>query len=82
MKWAFERLQRYEKRFCMFNDDIQESGGVAFGRMLGTVRAQDRPLTDFMNQKIVVIGAGSARLGVFDNAAQAVSRMAGAEANP
>lgn len=23
MKWAFERLQRYQKRFCMFNDDMQ-----------------------------------------------------------
>ncbi|XP_031740370.1 uncharacterized protein LOC116403388 isoform X2 [Cucumis sativus] len=26
MKWAFETLQRYRKRFCMFNDDIQEQG--------------------------------------------------------
>ncbi|XP_031745780.1 uncharacterized protein LOC116406222 isoform X2 [Cucumis sativus] len=23
MKWPFETLQRYRKRFCMFNDDIQ-----------------------------------------------------------
>ncbi|CAL5331045.1 unnamed protein product [Camellia sinensis] len=80
MKWAFERLQRYQKRFCMFNDDMQGTAGVALAGLLGTIRALGRPLTDFVNQKIVVVGAGSAGLGVFNMAAQAVSRMAGAEA--
>ncbi|KAF5951305.1 hypothetical protein HYC85_009249 [Camellia sinensis] len=73
MKRAFERLQRYQKK---------GTAGVALAGLLGTVRAQDRPLTDLVNQKIVVVGAGSAGLGVFNMAAQAVSRMAGAEANP
>ncbi|KAL4015417.1 hypothetical protein IC575_027664 [Cucumis melo] len=58
MKWAFETLQRYRKRFCMFNDDIQGTAGVALAGLLGTVRAQGRPLSDFVNQKIVVVGAG------------------------
>ncbi|GMP42246.1 hypothetical protein CsSME_00012058 [Camellia sinensis var. sinensis] len=61
---------------------MQGTAGVALAGLLGTVRAQDRPLTDLVNQKIVVVGAGSAGLGVFNMAAQAVSRMAGAEANP
>ncbi|CAL5331113.1 unnamed protein product [Camellia sinensis] len=73
MKRAFERLQRYQKK---------GTAGVALAGLLGTVRAQDRPLTDVVNQKIVVVGAGSAGLGVFNMAAQTVSRMAGAEANP
>ena len=30
MKWAFETLQRYRKKFCMFNDDIQASSCVVF----------------------------------------------------
>lgn len=77
MKWAFETLQRYRKRFCMFNDDIQGTAGVALAGLLGTVRAQGRPLRDFINQKIVVVGAGSAGLGVLNMAVQAVSRMAG-----
>ncbi|KAL2477845.1 NAD-dependent malic enzyme 2 [Forsythia ovata] len=82
MKWAFETLERYHKRFCMFNDDIQGTAGVALAGLLGAVRAQGRPLTDFANQKIVVVGAGSAGLGVLKMALQAVSRMAGPEADP
>ncbi|XP_044491822.1 NAD-dependent malic enzyme 59 kDa isoform, mitochondrial [Mangifera indica] len=77
MKWAFETLQRYRKKFCMFNDDIQGTAGVALAGLLGTVRTQGRPLTDFVNQKIVVVGAGSAGLGVLNMAVQAMSRMSG-----
>ncbi|XP_028769147.1 NAD-dependent malic enzyme 59 kDa isoform, mitochondrial isoform X1 [Neltuma alba] len=77
MKWAFETLQRYRKKFCMFNDDIQGTAGVALAGLLGTVRAQGRPLSDFVKQKIVVAGAGSAGLGVLDMAVQAVARMVG-----
>ncbi|KAI4328755.1 hypothetical protein L6164_021087 [Bauhinia variegata] len=76
MKWAFETLQRYRKKFCMFNDDVQGTAGVALAGLLGAVRAQDRPLSDFVNQKIVVVGAGSAGLGVLNMAVQAVSRIA------
>ncbi|KAL5565582.1 hypothetical protein UlMin_028746 [Ulmus minor] len=77
MKWAFETLQRYRNKFCMFNDDIQGTAGVALAGLLGSVRAQGRPLSDFGTQKIVVVGAGSAGLGVLDMAVQAVSRMTG-----
>ncbi|XP_050386406.1 NAD-dependent malic enzyme 59 kDa isoform, mitochondrial [Argentina anserina] len=76
MKWAFETLQRYRKKFCTFNDDIQGTAGVALAGILGTVRAQGRPLADIVNQKIVVVGAGSAGLGVLSMAVQAVKRMA------
>ncbi|CAI0471924.1 unnamed protein product [Linum tenue] len=76
-KWAFETLERYRGRFCMFNDDVQGTAGVALAGLLGTVRAQGRPLSDFSNQKIVVVGAGSAGLGVLKMAVQAVSRMSG-----
>lgn len=37
---------------------IQGTAGVALAGLLGAVRAQGRPLTDFANQKIVVVGAG------------------------
>ncbi|GFS34873.1 NAD-dependent malic enzyme 2 [Actinidia rufa] len=61
---------------------VQGTAGVALAGVLGTVRTQGRPLTDFVNQKIVVVGAGSAGLGVFKMAIQAASRMAGAGAKP
>ncbi|XP_031745911.1 NAD-dependent malic enzyme 2, mitochondrial-like isoform X4 [Cucumis sativus] len=56
---------------------VQGTAGVALVGLLGTVRAQGRPLSDFVNQKIVVVGAGSAGLGVLNMTIQAVSRMAG-----
>ncbi|XP_051136571.1 NAD-dependent malic enzyme 59 kDa isoform, mitochondrial [Andrographis paniculata] len=82
MKWAFETLERYRHKFCMFNDDIQGTAGVALAGLLGAVRAQGRPITDFPNQKIVVVGAGSAGIGVLKMAVQAVSRMTGSAVDP
>ncbi|KAH7690829.1 malate dehydrogenase (decarboxylating) protein [Dioscorea alata] len=79
MKWAFETLERYRKRFCTFNDDIQGTAGVALAGLFGAVRAQGLPLKDFVKQKIVVVGAGSAGIGVLNMAKQAVSRMLGNE---
>ncbi|VAH04993.1 unnamed protein product [Triticum turgidum subsp. durum] len=77
MKWAFETLQRYRSRFCMFNDDVQGTAGVALAGLLGAVRAQGRPLADFTKQKIVVVGAGSAGIGVLNMAKHAMLRMPG-----
>lgn len=81
MKWAFETLQRYRNRFCMFNDDIQGTAGVALAGLLGAVRAQGQSLKDFVKQKIVVVGAGSAGIGVLSMAKQAAARMLGSSEN-
>ncbi|GAU24933.1 hypothetical protein TSUD_311680 [Trifolium subterraneum] len=79
---AIETLKPYRQRFCMFNDDIQGTTGVALAGLLGTVRAQGRPLSDFVKQKIVIVGAGSAGHGVLNMAVQAVSRMPGSNLDP
>ncbi|KAF5187764.1 Nad-dependent malic enzyme [Thalictrum thalictroides] len=75
MKWAFETLRRYRERFCMFNDDIQGTAGVALAGLLGATRAQGRPLSDFAKQKIVIAGAGSAGIGVLNMAKKAFLKM-------
>lgn len=80
-KWAFKLLQRYRKSFRMFNDDVQGTAGVALAGLLGAVRAQGRPITDFVKQKIVVVGAGSAGIGVLNTAVQAMSRMLGSNSS-
>ncbi|KAL3687953.1 hypothetical protein R1sor_014262 [Riccia sorocarpa] len=76
-KWAFKLLQRYRNQYRMFNDDIQGTAGVALAGVLGAVRAQGRPMSDIAKQRIVVVGAGSAGLGVVAFMKQAVARVLG-----
>ncbi|KAL5988496.1 hypothetical protein ACLOJK_036261 [Asimina triloba] len=40
---------------------VQGTAGVALAGLLGAVRAQGRPVKDFVKQKIVVVGAGRDR---------------------
>ncbi|KAF3777275.1 NAD-dependent malic enzyme isoform [Nymphaea thermarum] len=54
---------------------VQGTAGVALAGLFGAVRAQGRPLSDFVRQKIVIVGAGSAGIGVLNMAKQAISRM-------
>ncbi len=56
-------LQRYRDDLLTFNDDIQGTAAVALGAILGAVSASGGKLRD---QKIVMLGAGSAGIGVAD----------------
>ncbi|XP_010517367.1 PREDICTED: NAD-dependent malic enzyme 2, mitochondrial-like [Camelina sativa] len=59
-----------------FGESVVQGNAGASGRLLGTVIAQGRLLSEFVNQKIVVVGAGSVWLGVSKMALHAVARMA------
>ena len=54
-------LGRYRDRLCTFNDDIQGTAAVAAATLLAAINVGGAPLTE---QKIVVMGAGSAGCGI------------------
>ncbi|MCG8587400.1 MAG: oxaloacetate-decarboxylating malate dehydrogenase, partial [Pirellulales bacterium] len=53
-------LERYRDRLCTFNDDIQGTAAVTTGTILAAVAAAGGSLDD---QRVVMLGAGSAGLG-------------------
>ncbi|MFJ8137844.1 NAD-dependent malic enzyme [Streptomyces sp. NPDC096013] len=56
-------LTRYQDRLLTFNDDIQGTAAVALGALTTATTVAGSRLTD---QRIVVLGAGSAAVGVAD----------------
>jgi malate dehydrogenase (oxaloacetate-decarboxylating) len=56
-------LDRYRDRLLTFNDDIQGTAAVVAGALVGAVRASGSRLRD---QRVVMLGAGSAGIGVAD----------------
>ena len=56
-------LQRYRDELLTFNDDIQGTASVTLGAALGAVKVTGKNLKD---QQIVMLGAGSAGVGVAD----------------
>src|SRR5438132_283917 len=56
-------LERYRDQLLTFNDDIQSTAAVALGAILGAVKVAGTPLKE---QRIVMLGAGSAGIGVAD----------------
>jgi malate dehydrogenase (oxaloacetate-decarboxylating) len=62
-------LDRYRDRICTFNDDIQGTAAVALGALIGAVAVTGVALQE---QRVVILGAGSAAIGVADEIRQAM----------
>ena len=56
-------LDRYRDRLCTFNDDIQGTAAVALSAVMAAGEVASVPLTE---QRIVILGAGSAGSGIAD----------------
>jgi malate dehydrogenase (oxaloacetate-decarboxylating) len=54
-------LQKYRDRLCTFNDDIQGTAAIAAGTLLAAINVTGIPLQE---QRIAVLGAGSAGCGI------------------
>jgi len=58
---AARLLERYRDRLCTFNDDIQGTAAVAAGTLMAAINITGTPLKD---QRIALLGAGSAGCGI------------------
>jgi malate dehydrogenase (oxaloacetate-decarboxylating) len=64
-------LTRYRDQLCTFNDDIQGTAAVTTGTILAAIAAGGGDLKD---QRVVMLGAGSAGVGISEQLVQAMIR--------
>ena len=64
-------LERYRHKICSFNDDMQGTAAVTLAAIMAAVKASGSRLED---QKIAIVGAGTAGLGIADQLRQAMVR--------
>ncbi len=62
-------LASHRDRICSFNDDIQGTAAVAVAAMVGGMRISGVPLAEM---RVVIVGAGSAGIGIARQAASAL----------
>ncbi len=56
-------LKKYRDKICSFNDDIQGTAAVTLAALLAALKVNGTKITD---QRVVLLGAGSASTGISD----------------
>lgn len=69
---ARHNLDTYRNVLCSFNDDIQGTGAVTLAALLAAVNVTQTALTE---QRIVIMGAGTAGTGIADQICAAIERQ-------
>jgi malate dehydrogenase (oxaloacetate-decarboxylating) len=71
-------LAQYRDRLCSYNDDIQGTAAIAVGAILSAINVTGLPLRD---QRVAVLGAGSAGTGISALLLRAMREVGLAEAD-
>jgi malate dehydrogenase (oxaloacetate-decarboxylating) len=71
-------LARYRDQLCTFNDDIQSTASVALATIMAAVNVTGTPLTQ---QRVALLGAGSAGCGILALIRQAMIETGMSEAD-
>ncbi len=69
---AEKLLARYREFNTCFNDDIQGTGSMVAGGILAALRLKGKQPEDIREERIVVVGAGSAGIGICNAIASAM----------
>ncbi len=64
-------LEKYRDRVSTFNDDMQGTGAITLAAAVSAVRVCGSPMR---NQRVVILGAGTAGLGIADQIRDAMVR--------
>jgi malate dehydrogenase (oxaloacetate-decarboxylating) len=64
-------LEKYRDRISTFNDDMQGTGAITLAAAVSAVRVCGSPMR---NQRVVILGAGTAGVGIADQIRDAMTR--------
>lgn len=67
-------LERYRRHALTWNDDVQGTASTALGGLYAAMKAQGLPRAALAEQRVVVVGAGSAGMGVVETVAKGMAR--------